>query len=246
MVQAVERAMALLERLDAAGPEGLGLRELAGAVGLKPPTAHHLVRTLEALGYVAQDRDSRRYRLGPRAVTLGQPQAFEAVLTRVAAGPVSELQERLNETVVLAVYHDRRRLTLLSAESQEPLRVVPTRGQDDRLYHTATGRVLLSGLEEAELEAVEALHGALGGLGPTELRRELRRIRETGNARYEPDQGHVVAVAVPVALAPRLGPVALGVYLPAARYSAEREAELLRALRETAARIAAAYERVSP
>ncbi|NUQ01525.1 MAG: hypothetical protein HUU35_16900, partial [Armatimonadetes bacterium] len=77
-------------------------------------------------------------------------------------------------------------------------------------------------------------------------RRELRLIRELGYARYEPDQGHVVAVAVPVELPAPPTPVALGLYLPAARYSAAREAELLRALRETAALLVAAFERVSP
>ncbi|HVL84843.1 MAG TPA: IclR family transcriptional regulator [Pseudonocardia sp.] len=63
-IRSIERAAAVLRLLGGAG-RPLGLRELAAALDLPPPTAHGIVRTLCAVGFVDQDPDTARYRLGP-------------------------------------------------------------------------------------------------------------------------------------------------------------------------------------
>lgn len=249
MVQSVVRAMALLEHLEAAGAEGLALQELARRAELKPPTAHNLLRTLEALGYVAQAVDSRRYALGPRAVSLGRAQTWVERLQRLAMPLVGELQRRVDETVQLTVYRAGRRHTLCSAESAQPLRVGAQQGPDDRFYDTATGRMLLALLPAAERVRVVA------ELGPPESRwpaaaadpaAALEGLLTEGHARFENRASHVVALAVPVPSPAADCPAALGLYLPEARWNVGREAVLVEALRETASRIALACERIMP
>jgi DNA-binding IclR family transcriptional regulator len=62
-IQSIERAVAVLRLLGGAD-RALGLHELAAALGLPRPTAHGIVRTLYSVGFVDQDPESARYRLG--------------------------------------------------------------------------------------------------------------------------------------------------------------------------------------
>jgi DNA-binding IclR family transcriptional regulator len=63
-IQSIERAAAVL-RLLGSTDRPLALGEIAAALGLPPPTAHGIVRTLRETGFVAQDPGNARYRLGP-------------------------------------------------------------------------------------------------------------------------------------------------------------------------------------
>lgn len=249
MVQAVERAVALLERLDRAGAGGATLGELSSDTGLKPPTARGLLVTLEALGYVRQSAASRRYRLGDGARDLGRRESLVSRLTRAGAAPVAAARERTGETVLLAVYRDGRRHTLVTEQSPHALRVGSNTGVDDHFYATATGRLLLSLLNPDELTAAVARLGPPDAdwpeAGGADLARELARIRAAGVARFRARDRQVHALAVPVPLEDGDVPAAVGAYLPAARYDAVRDGEILAALRETAAVIAAEYERMT-
>jgi DNA-binding IclR family transcriptional regulator len=235
MVQSVERALALLELLAAAEPGGLALGELAGRAGLKGPTAHHLLATLAALGYARQVAETRRYGLGPRALALGRRRDLAETLTDAAEPAVAALRAAVNETVVLALWDAGRRHTLLTAESEQPLRVAADTGFDDRFLTTATGRVLLAQLDPERLAGwPEALAVAA----------DLSRIATAGAARHVDPAMEVVALAVPVPAAEVNA--SLGLYLPLSRSSAAREAELLAALEAAAAAIGAEFNRRMP
>src|SRR6516225_11440985 len=62
-VQSLGRAFAILEAV-ARHREGIGLAELSKLVGLHNSTTFHLAKTMVSLGYIRQERDSKRYRVG--------------------------------------------------------------------------------------------------------------------------------------------------------------------------------------
>src|SRR5262249_7550787 len=62
-VQSLGRAFSILEEV-ARHREGIGLAELSKLVGLHNSTTFHLAKTLVSLGYIRQERDSKRYRVG--------------------------------------------------------------------------------------------------------------------------------------------------------------------------------------
>ncbi len=68
--QSLERGLAILSAFSSARPL-LGVSDLAREVGLSRSSAHRYIATLAALGYLEQDRATRRYRLGPRVLDLG-------------------------------------------------------------------------------------------------------------------------------------------------------------------------------
>src|ERR1043165_5637770 len=69
-IQSLERAAAML-RLLAGGERRLGLSEIASALDLAKGTAHGILRTLQAEGFVEQDSASGRYQLGAELLRLG-------------------------------------------------------------------------------------------------------------------------------------------------------------------------------
>ncbi|GAA1135793.1 helix-turn-helix domain-containing protein [Nesterenkonia lutea] len=69
-VQSVDRALDILEAISAHGGQ-MSLSELAGQTSLPAPTAHRLLRTMIAKGYVRQ-LANRSYGLGEKLISLGQ------------------------------------------------------------------------------------------------------------------------------------------------------------------------------
>ncbi len=69
-IQSVDRAARILKVL-ASGPRRLGVSELADRLGMSRPTVHGLLQTLQAHGFVEQDRDSDKYQLGAGLLQLG-------------------------------------------------------------------------------------------------------------------------------------------------------------------------------
>src|SRR3982751_3495370 len=69
-IQSVDRAARILKLL-ASGPRRLGVSAISDRLGLTRPTVHGLLQTLQAHGFVAQDRDSGKSRLGAGLVQLG-------------------------------------------------------------------------------------------------------------------------------------------------------------------------------
>lgn len=113
--QSLARGLAVLDAFT--GPrESLGIADIAREVGFTKSTTHRYVNTLSTLGYLHQDKESRKYRLGSRAVEIGFAALNSIELTRVAAGPLQRLADEAGFTVSMAVldgpdvvYVERRR-----------------------------------------------------------------------------------------------------------------------------------------
>lgn len=248
MVQSVQRALRLLEFLDAGGVDGCMLTDLSARADLKAPTAHNLLATLVGLGYAVQDTATRRYRLGERARGLGTGRAAVARLKHAATQPVEALHAQTNETVILAVDVEGRRHSILSCESEHELRVTAATGVDDHFYDTATGRMLLALRSPPEAQTFVGEHGLPGAewpeaAGRSGLTRMLASIRAAGHAELTKPQSHVRALAVPVSLPGCPLRAAIGLFYPTVRDAAGRRADLLQRLHEAARQIEDAYER---
>lgn len=91
-VPAVEKCLAIIRLLDAAGEGGLGLAVVAGRLGLTKSHCLHILRTLTAQGWATHDVERQRYTLAPAlvldlAVTLnrsGQDRVVHDVLSRLS------------------------------------------------------------------------------------------------------------------------------------------------------------------
>lgn len=101
-VQSIERAAAVL-RLLAGGSGRLGLVEVANALGLAKGTVHGILRTLQEVGFVAQDRTTGKYLLGDGLLALTVPHLDPSELRSLAVNWTDSLAARSGETVRLGV-----------------------------------------------------------------------------------------------------------------------------------------------
>ncbi len=142
-VQSIERAAAIL-RLLARGSGRLGVGEIATSLGLAKGTTHGILRTLQGVGFVEQDKASGKYQLGATLLHLGTSYLDVNDLRSRAINWADALASRSGEAVrigtpldgkVLVVHHVFR-----PDDSLQTLDV----GSLLPLHATALGKVLLA------------------------------------------------------------------------------------------------------
>ncbi|HEY8368514.1 MAG TPA: IclR family transcriptional regulator [Thermodesulfobacteriota bacterium] len=184
-LRSVARAIDILMLFDAGRPL-LGVTEVAQSLGVSKSTAHRLLQLLGDRGFVAQDTQSRRYRLGLTLLRLGRLVAEGLDLRREALPVMRRLQERTGETVDLNVERDGYRICLEKIEGQQAIRQFVEIGRPLPLHAGASGKVLLAHLPPARIERI--LAGPLPRFtrrtvtDPRRLGRQLQEIREQGYA----------------------------------------------------------------
>ena len=205
-VQSLQRAFSLLELL-AARPSGMTLGEIALRSKLHKSTAHRLLRSLIAMGYV---NNRGLYALSPRLFELGC-RAVENL--EVKARPLMrELSARTGETTRLVVRDGNEALCVYVVENPAAPRTVSRVGIGQRfpLYATAPGKAILSTLTDDEVRAVWEGSTITAYTNRTvrrlvDLLSDLRRIRAQGCAMvYEEHEPGIVSIAgaLPVASGP--------------------------------------------
>jgi IclR family acetate operon transcriptional repressor len=217
-VQSVDRALDLLEALARGGR--LGLSEAAAAAGLAEGTAHRLLRTLVARGYVRQD-DGRRYGLGTRLLGLGDAARQAAAVS--------------GETANLAVLEGDDVVYLAQVPSAHQLRIFAEVGRHVPPHSTAVGKVLLAGLRDDDVIALLGRTGLAARTPRTstavpQVLGALIAARADGYAvDDEEEETGVRCVAVPVVAGGRVV-AALSVSGPTSRLGAEPGLELRSAM----------------
>jgi IclR family acetate operon transcriptional repressor len=232
-VQSVDRALALLEVLAAAGSP-LGVGEVADLTGLPQGTVHRLLQTLQQRGYVRRDR-ARKYSLGTGAIRLAD--AAQRALARSARPHLAELVRLSGETANLAVLEGDDVVYVAQVSSPHTLRMFAEVGRHVPPHSTAVGKVLLAALPRDHALAVLGRTGLTARTPATitdlgAFTTELDRVAAQGWAADEEEQETGVrCVAVPVTGGP--GPVvaALSLSGPAERFAGGRDLEMVEQMR---------------
>lgn len=230
-LSSVDNALTLLSALRQR--PSLAVKEGAELLGVAPSTAHRLLTTLQAHGFVSQDARSRRYEAGPLLMEVALSSLARMDVRRVARPHLVALAAEARETVNLAVAEGRHARFIDSVEGPELIRVTSRNGDLVSAHVTSVGKVLLSGMSDPELELIFPDEHLSGGTErahktKTSLLDELARVRETGHAAsFEESTVGLSSVAVPIR--DFIGNVlaAVGISVPAARLDKVRAGELV-------------------
>jgi IclR family transcriptional regulator, acetate operon repressor len=183
-VGAVENALRLLQLYRER--EVLGVSETARLLGVGRSTAHRLLTTLRAHGFVVQDA-SRAYRVGPALRELGAAIAESGVVRARCRPFMQALCDELGETVNLVALRGSEAVFVDSVESRRPLRVAGREGVVLPAHAVSAGKALLAALPVdvlRELYAEESLTRLTERTlrTRTELEAQLQLVRERGYA----------------------------------------------------------------
>jgi DNA-binding IclR family transcriptional regulator len=240
-IQSIERAAAILRLLS--GRRRLGVVDLAGELGLPKGTVHGLLRTLQRVGFVEQDKESGKYQLGAALLHMGSSYLDGNELRTRALNWSDSLAARTQEAVRIGTLHDGQ--VLIVHHVFRPDNSLQTLDVGSLLpaHATALGKVLLAHhpyvLDELALRGFPAFTDTtICEREP--LEHELEQIRQRG---WACDFGELtpmqVTVAAPIMDASVSVVGAIGIFGPPERLLVARQprGELLACVREAAAAV---------
>jgi IclR family pca regulon transcriptional regulator len=177
-IQSLDHGLAVLEAFSASN-HSLTVSQAAEATGLTRATARRVLLTLQRLGFV-RCPDGREFTLTPRVLRLGYSYLSSMDLRELAEPVLAELRERTGESVSLTVLDGFDVVYVARVSTQRVLGVTTKVGSRVPAYPTSMGRVLLSHLPPARLDAYfrEVALAPLTARTVTDERR-LREILDT-------------------------------------------------------------------
>lgn len=188
--QSLDRGLAILSAFKPGRPL-LGVSEVARELKLSRSTAYRYIATLAELGYLRQDTDTRKYRLGPRVLDLGFSAINSMELREISRPHLQQLSDETGHTVNMAIldgndilYIERVRS---STQRQREIDLNLHIGSRLPAYCTSMGKVLLAFLSPDELRA-QLADVKLTQRGPNTITAgsafttELARVRREGLA----------------------------------------------------------------
>lgn len=236
MVQSVARAIEILRALAGAG-RGLGVTEVSERIGVAKPTAHGLLRTLEAGGLVSQDHETGRYGLGPALLEFGNAYLETHELRARSVVWADSLANRAGEAVWVVVPSGDHVLVVHHAFRPEGAIQMLEVGAVLPWHACALGKAVVAHLADPG----DLLAGPLSPLtgstivDPAALKEQLATVRAAGYA-TEDGEAAIGDAGIAAPVFDRDGVVgAIGVVGPVERLLADgvREAHAV-AVRETA------------
>jgi len=137
-----------LSVLTAFGPSrpAMNLLELADATGLNKSTVQRSVFTLEAMGYLARDGGSKRYRLTVKSLEIGTGYLQTAELIERANPFIQQLNRQTGESCNLLEPWGTDMVYVARFTSHKEMPIHVPVGQRLPMYCTAAGRAYLSAL----------------------------------------------------------------------------------------------------
>ncbi|AJF05780.1 IclR family transcriptional regulator [Geoalkalibacter subterraneus] len=240
IIQAVSHALDLLEQFHDDVDE-LGVTELSKRLKLHKNNVFRLLATLESRGYIEQNKATENYRLGLKALELGQTFIKQMGLLRQAKPILEKIVEQCNETAYVAIFKEGFIVYLDVVETNLTVRVVSRVGSRMPAYCTAAGKVHLAFMSDEEIDSIlpnrEFKKFTDNTITDREaLRKELRTVEERGYAidDEELDLG-VRCVAAPIRDYTRRIVGAISVSGPSMRINDERiEKEIVPLVLESA------------
>lgn len=184
-IQSVDRA-SLIIKLLAKKESPMKLTEIADELDINKSTLHGIISTLKYHGFIDQDKETQKYRLGMYLVQLGNIVIKSFDIRTITSPIITEVCEKLSETVHIGMLDGYEVVYVDKKESNQSMRIFTTIGARKPAYSTGVGKAMLAYLDEDILSY--SLPNSLEKITDNTiadkkaLLDELKKIREDGIA----------------------------------------------------------------
>jgi IclR family KDG regulon transcriptional repressor len=158
VIQSVSHALDVLEQFNG-NIEEIGVTELSKRLKLHKNNVFRLLATLEARGYIQQNKSTENYRLGLKCLQLGQSFIHQMGLLLQSRAILEDLAKLTKESAYVAVRKGTGIVPLDFVEPVRAVRVVSFLGTALPVHCTAAGKIYLVFEADGELS-----HGNSGEL----------------------------------------------------------------------------------
>ena len=216
-IQSIERAAAIL-RLLSGRSRRLGVVELAGELGLPKTTVHGILRTLRAVGFVEQDRESGKYQLGAALLHMGSSYLDGNELRARALNWADALATESGESVRIGMLHESRVLIVHHVFRPDDSRQVMEVGSVLPAHACALGKALLARHRYLETELAAAELASCTSQTITDIHLLGRELDDAADRGWASDVGElyptVASIAAPIEDRRRVAVGAIGISGP--------------------------------
>ena len=202
VIQSVSHSLDVLEQFNGTVDE-IGVTELSKRLKLHKNNVFRLLATLEARGYIEQNKITENYRLGLKCLQLGQTFIRQMGLLQQSRATLEELTRSTKESAYVAMRKGTGIIPLDFVEPRRAVRVVSFLGTALPTHCTAAGKVYL--VFEPEGTLSQSLPERLDRYTEkTIIDRKLllQQLKEIGESGYAMELGEftedVSSVAVPI------------------------------------------------
>lgn len=203
IIQALDRALKIIDLFDEHNTE-LKITEISKRLQLHKSTVHSLLKTLMLHGYITQDEESNKYKLGMKFVEKGHL-LLQGLDIRTETKPfLQELSERTGQTTHLVILSGNEGVYIDKIEGEKAVIRYSYLGRKVPLHSSACGKVLLAYQKETVKEKILSNYKftrqtAMTIMDKERLERALQEVRQLGYAvdNQENEPG-VRCIAAPV------------------------------------------------
>jgi DNA-binding IclR family transcriptional regulator len=203
MVKSVSRALDIVA-LVSSKKGGMGVTEIANQIDINKSSVHRILSTLVQYGYIEQDEDTGRYKLGYKFLEISA-KLLESIDLRSEAKPfLQQLEKETNEVIHLVVYDQGEVVYIEKLEGNQTLRMHSKVGKRAPVHCTSVGKAILAQLPpDMVLTILErkglAIHTDHTITNQEEFIRELAEVKRRGFALdLEENEYGINCIAVPI------------------------------------------------
>ncbi len=242
MVKSVSRALDIIA-LVSMKKEGLGVTEIANQMDINKSSVYRILTTLAQYGYIEQDVDSGRYRLGYTFLDISS-KLLDSIDIRTEAKPyLQELGKVTDEVIHLVVYDHDEVVYIEKYEGTETLRMHSKVGRRAPMHCTGVGKAILAYLPAAKSDDIInrkglPVHTKYTITDRAKFLSELEAVKQRGYALdLQENEVGITCIAVPIFDHAGNAVAALSVSGPTIRMTDERMEELKPHVLETGSNI---------
>jgi len=244
--EAVSSVMKVFAILQALGEQKeIGITELSQSLMMSKSTTYRFLQTMKMLGYVSQEDDADKYSLTLKLFELGAKSLEYVELIPLADKEMRIISEQTNEALHLGTLNENAIIYIHKIDSGYNLRMHSRIGNQNPLYSTAIGKVLLAQSENSAIEQkladIEFIkHTDKTHENVAQLLEELDLVRTQHFAEdNEEQEPGLRCLAAPIY--DRFGHVIAGISisLPTIRFTEEIKIEYIAMLKQAGKRISA-------
>jgi IclR family KDG regulon transcriptional repressor len=203
IIQSLDRALRILDLFDEHTTE-LKITHISERTGLHKSTAHSLLKTLQLHGYIDQDLESGKYRLGLKLFERGNYVIHSLDIRRLAKRYLLDLSVKTEQTTHLVILDGKEGVYVDKVESPMATILYSRIGRRIPLHCSAVGKALLAFRKQEEIQKI--LHGytytkqtEFTITNETDFLRELEKVRQQEYAiDSQENEPGVRCIAVPI------------------------------------------------
>jgi IclR family transcriptional regulator, KDG regulon repressor len=203
LVKSLDRALQIFDVLSSRRG-GFGVTEISKEIGLNKTSVYRMLSTFVRHGYVEQDAETEKYKLGYKILELSSA-LLEFIDLRTEAKPIlKELESFTNEVIHLVVYDRGEVVYIEKLEGNETLRMHSKVGTRAPMHCTGVGKVIMAYLPSSEVSKILdqqelAQHTIHTIVDKVLLRDQLLEIRGNGFAfDLEENEMGITCIAAPI------------------------------------------------